>query len=75
MHFCFPWFVGAGLSAEMLDKVGYKSAHMGATNGFSQNAVVKYPLFVNRLQEEYLLALPGSNNRSSLQVLAGKMSK
>ncbi len=73
-HFCFPWFVGSNLSAEMLSKAGYISAHLGAMNGFSQKTGMKYPLFMNRLQEEYLLALPGSGSRSLLQVLASKIS-
>lgn len=74
-HFCFPWFIGSDKSAEMLSNVGYRSAHMGATNGFLQNAGMKYPLFINRLQEEYLQALPGSGRRSLLHVLASKISR
>lgn len=74
-HFCFPWFVGSEMSTNVLSEAGYVSAHMGATNGFSQNAGMKYPLLINRLQGEYFQALPGSNSRSLLHVLASKISK
>lgn len=74
-HFCFPWFVGSDSSVERLCNIGYLSAHMGATNGFLQNAGMKYPLLINRLQEEYLQALPGPNSRSLLHILASKIGK
>lgn len=74
-HFCFPWFIGSAISADMSYNVGYLAAHMGATNGFIQNINMKYPLFINRLQEEYFQVLPGTDSRSLLYTLLGKIRK
>ena len=74
-HFCFPFFIGSDISAKMLVGAGYVSAHMGATIGFTRNKGMQYPLFVNRVQEEYFQALPGSGRRSLLHVLESKLRK
>jgi len=71
-HFCFPWFVGSNISAEVLCKAGYLSAHMGELNGFSVKMNKNHPLLINRIQEEYLQALPGLRNNSLLQVFKSK---
>jgi len=61
-HFCFPWFVASKGSVEAAYQAGYEYMHLGAVPGFSGASVSGKPELVTRLQEEYLLALPGYRN-------------
>lgn len=72
-HFCFPWFVGSDVSAAILKEIGYLSAHLGETNGFKKSGSIDSPLLINRVQAEYLLALPGDGSHTLLQVLKSKI--
>jgi len=72
-HFCFPWFVGSDVSVAVLKEIGYLSAHLGETNGFKKSSSIDPPLLINRVQAEYLLALPGDGSHTLLQVLKSKI--
>ena len=74
-HFCFPWFVGSHLSVETLSEFGYLSAHMGVINGFIKRSSSKYPVLINRVQQEYLQALPGQESKSLLKVFISKIHR
>lgn len=74
-HFCFPWFIGSHISTAILEDIGYSSVHLGEMNGFVKKFGAKYPLLINRVQEEYLLALPGQAGNSLLQVFLAKISR
>ena len=71
-HFCFPWFAACEQSMHMACEAGYRSVHLGASDGFRRRQGVAYPLAVHRLQEEYLMALPGVGRRSLAAVLLAK---
>jgi len=62
-HFCFPWFAGMTESAELAHSSGYEALHLGATREFRQTT--SRPLPITRLQEEYLLGLPGYHGITS----------
>jgi peptidoglycan/xylan/chitin deacetylase (PgdA/CDA1 family) len=72
-HFCFPWFVGSDVGVAVLKETGYLSAHLGETNGFKKSDSTDSPLLINRVQAEYLLALPGDGSHALLQVLKSKI--
>ena len=71
-HFCFPWFQACEESASLAIDAGYKAIYMGATPGFKSVQGNTYPNIVTRLQEEYLLHLPGETNISFREVLKQK---
>ena len=72
-HFCFPWFVGSVVGLAALESEGYLSAYMGETNGSAQKPSAMKLQLTNRVQEEYLFALPGKGSHSLLQVLKTKI--
>jgi peptidoglycan/xylan/chitin deacetylase (PgdA/CDA1 family) len=73
-HFCSPWFQICNRGAEFAFESGHSSIHLGALSGFSQRAGFEYPVSITRLQEEYLLGLPGDESISLIKVLALKNS-
>jgi peptidoglycan/xylan/chitin deacetylase (PgdA/CDA1 family) len=73
-HFCVPWFQSCNRGAELVLESGYSILHLGAVPGFSKRAGSDYPVFVTRLQEEYLLRLPGDESISMIKVLSLKKS-
>jgi len=73
-HFCFPWFAASLNSAVYANEAGYDGIHLGSTNGFHINNLNdEVPICITRLQEEYLLALPGYRN--FLSVIKYKLRK
>lgn len=72
-HFCYPWFVGSGMSTHILQKAGYLSAHVGATTGFDTSDANNKIYLIKRVQEEYLLNLPGIGRRSAFYTLKKKL--
>ncbi len=73
-QFCFPWFAACEKSAKLAHEAGYEAIHLGAGPGFKPLRGVKYPEFVTRLQEEYLMNLPGKGKISLLEVLKSKLN-
>ncbi len=71
-HFCFPWFVASEASTELVKKAGYEVAHFGLTPDFKSSDNNKQPLHVTRLQEEYLMGLPGIGNGTLIEIMKAK---
>jgi len=74
-HFCFPWFEGSELSARSLFEQGYQSVHIGLDKGFPLSKYHSYPTFISRIEEEYLLRLPGNGSVSLFNVFKNKLRK
>lgn len=74
-HFCFPWFAASHKSAELAYDAGYKVMHLGATPGFKQMAGATYPHKVTRLQDEFLMHLPGKGNVSMIDIIKAKIKR
>lgn len=74
-HFCYPWFVSSLMSATMARKCGYQDVHLGALPGFRAFRNKILPTVINRIQEEYLLALPGVGKSSLIEVFKNKVHK
>jgi len=72
-HFCFPWFKASETSARLAGECGFESIHIGAVEVFRRRTGMHYPTCVKRLQEEYLYALPGMENKTVLNVWMGKL--
>lgn len=65
-HFCFPWFTANRESIISARDAGYEAVHLGAIPGSRFIAKVSDPMIVTRVQEEYLLTLPGYRGFSSM---------
>ncbi len=72
-HFCFPWFSANEQSAALALQAGYEAIHLGATPGYRKASGRSYPLEITRVQEEYLLRLPGEGRLSWPGVLKHKL--
>jgi peptidoglycan/xylan/chitin deacetylase (PgdA/CDA1 family) len=71
-HFCFPWFIASDTSTELAKQAGYEVVHFGLTPGFKSSHPINHPLYVTRLQEEYLMGLPGIGNGNLIDLLKAK---
>jgi len=58
-HFCYPFFAGSATSTALAAQAGYKALHLGATIGYRVEETPGAPYSITRVQEEYLLDLPG----------------
>lgn len=75
-HFCFPWFVASSSSIKLANIAGYEALHLGATLGFRPpKELSPHPFYVRRLQEEYLMHLPGAGSISLIDSLKAKLNK
>jgi len=74
-HFCFPWFAACEISIELARSAGYEAVHLGATTGFKSARSPAHPLYIKRLQEEYLMHLPGEGNTGLVEVFRTKLKK
>ena len=70
-HFCFPWFIGSKDAYRLAREEGYTAVHVGATENFPV-AGSNSPTIVRRLEQEFLLSLPGIGSRSLGGVLKSK---
>ncbi len=73
-HFCFPWFVASQQSATIAKQSGYKSIHLGELSGYRATKELDLPLEIFRVQEEYLLRLPGKERLGLKHVLKYKIN-
>ena len=72
-HFCNPWYVGSALMARMAGEAGYSALHLGASAGFAYRPHRADLKLILRLQEEYLMALPGNGRTGLWGVFNDKM--
>ena len=72
-HFCNPWYVGSPLMAQMASDTGYSALHLGATVGFAHRQGRTDLKLILRLQEEYLMALPGTGRTGLRGVFSDKL--
>ena len=71
-HFCFPWFIGSKDAYRIAGEEGYAAVHVGATPNFPVSRSSS-PVVVRRLEQEFLLSLPGAGSRSLASVLKAKL--
>ncbi len=71
-HFCFPWFSYSEISVSALEECHYRTAHIGSINKLGTDMSKSNTLLVPRVQEEYLLRLPGSGRNTLMQFFRKK---
>ncbi|RKY92690.1 polysaccharide deacetylase [candidate division KSB1 bacterium] len=71
-HLCYPWFIGSGLAVEMSKKAGYLSNFWGIMFGRRSTRLEHNPYRIIRLEDKYLLRLPGTGRRSLREILGEK---
>ena len=72
-HFCFPWFSCNEANVIAAKKAGYESVYLAATPGFTISDKAALPTLITRLQEEFLMALPGY--RSLFAAISYKLTR
>lgn len=72
-HLCFPWYVGNSLAVLAAKNSGYKAIHWGIMDGQTINNIGQDPYKFCRINEEYILTLPGYGRVSLAKVLFNKI--
>jgi hypothetical protein len=63
-HLCFPWYEAADFAVNASKKAGFTTAYYGYLKGRATNRPGDDPLKTVRLEDLFLLRLPGSNRKS-----------
>lgn len=71
-HFCFPWFRTSEESILCAGEAGYQVIHVGA-GPRSHMGQTGHSQVINRIQQEYVLCLPGKGRSNLLSIPASKM--
>lgn len=69
-HLCFPWYAGSDLAVEIAARVGFRAIHWGIRPDRRTNRPGDDPLRTVRVDERYLLRLPGEGRRALRAILA-----
>ena len=68
-HFCFPWYVGSKLAVDEARRAGYRAFHWGFLPDVESNKPGSGPLRIGRLDERYILRLPGAGRKALSEIL------
>ncbi len=71
-HLCYPWYAGSMLSVKASNDAGYLSNYWGIKNKTAINSVGQDTMYLSRLNDEYIFALPGKGRKSLIKILAEK---
>lgn len=72
-HLCLPWFQGNELSVELSKEIGYSSIYWGIKKMQSINYIGDDPLYIKRINDNYIFSLPGKNRKSLPQQVINKI--
>jgi hypothetical protein len=70
---CFPWYAGSDLAVAIAARVGFRAAHWGIRTDRRSNRSGDDPLRITRVDERYLLRLPGAGRRSLRAILSDQL--
>jgi hypothetical protein len=74
-HLCFPWYAGSALAVGIARRVGYRAAHWGIVPGRRTNRPGDDPFGIARVDERYLLRLPGRGRRPLRAILEEQLTR
>lgn len=69
-HICFPYYVGSELAVDASKKAGYVAAYWGFVEGLNENRPGGDPFRIARVDERFLLRLPGEGRKPLGSILA-----
>jgi len=73
-HLCFPWYAGSALALEAAARVGFRVVHWGLRADRRTNRPGDDPHRVVRVDERWLLRLPGEGRRPLAAVLGAQLA-
>jgi hypothetical protein len=74
-HLCYPWYAGSDWAVKASQEVGYLSNHWGILNGKTVNHVGQDPMYMYRINDEYIFSLPGKGRIPLSKILLGKAQR
>jgi hypothetical protein len=72
-HLCYPWYIGSQLACELSQKTGYISNFWGHLRDVVINSRGKNPFRISRLEDIYIIRLPGKNRKHLKDILVQKI--
>jgi len=72
-HLCFPWYAGSDLAVERATRVGFRVLHWGIRRDRRTNRPGDDARRVARVDERWLLRLPGEGRRSLRELVGGQL--
>lgn len=72
-HFCFPWYAGSDVAVAIAARVGFRVIHWGILRDRPTNRRGDDPARVARVDERYLLRLPGEGRRPLRAILSDQI--
>jgi hypothetical protein len=69
---CYPWFMGCPLVVRLSKEAGYKVNYWGIVPNRPTNRCGESLFYVPRVEDHYLLRLPGEGRRSLRDILKAK---
>jgi hypothetical protein len=74
-HLCFPWYEGSKLAVKASSEVGYSCNYWGILNRRAINGPGTNPYYLARINDDYILALPGNKRMSLYSLLRKKTAR
>ena len=71
-HLCYPWYVGSEMSVRASKNAGYLANYWGIYNKKAINVIGQSPMYLRRLSEDYIFALPGKGRKNLIAILMEK---
>ena len=71
-HLCYPWYIGSDQSVQASKKAGYESNYWGILGRRATNPIGIDPFYLARINDDYLLTLPGEGRIGLLKLLLDK---
>ncbi len=72
-HLCFPWYAGSDLATTVAARVGFRAIHWGILHDRRANRSGGDPLRIARVDERYLLRLPGEGRVPLRAILSDQL--
>ena len=70
---CYPWFMGSELAVRASREAGYKVNYWGMVPNRATNRLNQDLFYVPRLEDRYILRLPGDGRKSWMEILKNKL--
>jgi len=72
-HLCYPWFIGSDLSVRASKDAGYVCNYWGILGRRTTNPIGVSPYYLARMNDDYIVTLPGKGRNSLFKVLMDKI--
>lgn len=74
-HIAFPWNQSGTLTNRLLKQCGYKTAYGGLSQEYNNNGQAHNLYYINRVNGDFILRLPGKGRSSFTNIFASKIKR